>query len=206
MRDRPHPRGELLIGGPAVSQGYFRRPHLTAAVFSVDEKGDRWFRTGDIVALLPRNRIQIIDRKKDLVKLMNGKFVSLGKIETTLKACPLLEQMAVFSSLRHNYLVALLSVNETAIRQLAENTVEPLESLLESECVRMRVHGEFQEYARKAGLLPVETPQRLHLCTERWSPANGLLTASMKINREKIRTVYQRQIQAIFPKDTLGPV
>lgn len=84
---------------------------------------------------------------------MNGTFVSLGKIETTFKACPLLEQIAVFSSLRHNYLVALLSVNEVAIRKVTQNTQEPLETIVENESVRMGVYREFQSYAKKAGLL-----------------------------------------------------
>ena len=48
IRDKPHPRGEILIGGPNVTLGYFKNPGKTAEDFEVDRNGQRWFHTGDI--------------------------------------------------------------------------------------------------------------------------------------------------------------
>ena len=45
-----------------------------------DEDGKRWFKTGDIGQVTERGNICIIDRKKDLVKLQGGEYVSLGKV------------------------------------------------------------------------------------------------------------------------------
>ncbi len=39
----------------------------------------RWFRTGDIGEVHPDGVLKIIDRKKDLVKLQHGEYVSYGK-------------------------------------------------------------------------------------------------------------------------------
>ncbi len=40
----------------------------------------RWFRTGDIAELMPNGTLRIVDRRKDLVKLQLGEYVSLGKV------------------------------------------------------------------------------------------------------------------------------
>ena len=78
--DKPNPRGEVVLGGPTVATGYYKMPHQTEESFKVDEDGVRWFETGDIGVVLPNGALKIIDRKKDLTKLANGEFVSLGKV------------------------------------------------------------------------------------------------------------------------------
>jgi long-chain acyl-CoA synthetase len=81
------PRGEVLIGGPMVCMGYLVDPAKPDAEvmeknkkeFSTDAKGVRWFHTGDIGQITPDGQLQIIDRKKDLVKLQQGEYVALSK-------------------------------------------------------------------------------------------------------------------------------
>lgn len=51
-----------------------------SASFQVDETGMRWFYSGDIGRLHPDGCLEIIDRKKDIVKLQHGEYVSLGKV------------------------------------------------------------------------------------------------------------------------------
>lgn len=50
----------------------------------VDERGMRWFYTGDIGRFHPDGCLEIIDRKKDIVKLQHGEYVSLGKVHTQI--------------------------------------------------------------------------------------------------------------------------
>jgi len=47
-KNKPHPQGEIHVGGPNITQGYFKKPEKTAEDFYVDENGQRWFKTGDI--------------------------------------------------------------------------------------------------------------------------------------------------------------
>lgn len=49
-----------------------------------DESGMRWFHTGDIGTFHPDGVLEIVDRKKDIVKLQAGEYVSLGKVCTTI--------------------------------------------------------------------------------------------------------------------------
>ena len=78
--DKPNPRGEIVVGGDIISSGYYKMPTETEDAFKVDSNGTRWFESGDIGEVLPNGTLKIIDRKKDLTKLANGEYVSLGKV------------------------------------------------------------------------------------------------------------------------------
>ena len=78
--DKPNPRGEVVVGGDTVASGYYKLPDETNEAFYVDEEGTRWFKSGDIGEVLANGTLKIIDRKKDLNKLANGEYVSLGKV------------------------------------------------------------------------------------------------------------------------------
>ena len=98
-------RGELLIGGASVARGYFKNEEKTAEDF-YNEGGKRWFRTGDIAEMFEDGTVRIVDRKKDLVKLQLGEYVSLGKVEAQLKTHPLVENICVYGD---SYQVETLS-------------------------------------------------------------------------------------------------
>lgn len=80
VQDKPNPRGEILIGGDLITTGYFKRDELNKESFFVDSNGTRWFQTGDVGEILSSGLIKIIDRCKDLIKLQNGEYISLGKV------------------------------------------------------------------------------------------------------------------------------
>jgi len=75
--DKPYPRGEIYVGGENVVLGYYNNDSLTSQDFKVFN-GVRYFATGDIGEMI-NGDLKIIDRKKDLVKLSGGEFVSLSK-------------------------------------------------------------------------------------------------------------------------------
>ena len=81
-KDKPYPRGEILLGGDPTTSGYFEMPEETEEAYKVED-GTRWFYTGDIGEVDPISGLtKIIDRKKDLSKLGNGEYISLGKVST----------------------------------------------------------------------------------------------------------------------------
>ena len=88
VTDSPCPRGEIYIGGENVAAGYYNNEDKTKEEFYTDDEGRRWFKTGDIGQFETDGTMRIIDRKKDLVKLQFGEYVSLGKVEAVLKGCP----------------------------------------------------------------------------------------------------------------------
>ncbi|ROQ38367.1 long-chain acyl-CoA synthetase [Frondihabitans sp. PhB188] len=72
--------GELMIKGPQVFQGYWRRPDETAAVLP----GDGWFRTGDIVTLSDDGYVTIVDRIKELI-VTGGFNVAPSEVEDAVR-------------------------------------------------------------------------------------------------------------------------
>ena len=68
-----------MIGGSAIAKEYFKNAAKTEEDFFWED-GKRWFKSGDVGELDPSGRLRIIDRKKDLVKLQLGEYVSLGRL------------------------------------------------------------------------------------------------------------------------------
>jgi long-chain acyl-CoA synthetase len=71
--------GELIVRGPQVFSGYWRKPQESSEVF-VD--GD-WFRTGDIVTIDPDGFVRVVDRIKELI-ITGGFNVSPSEVEEVL--------------------------------------------------------------------------------------------------------------------------
>ncbi|MEU4570431.1 amino acid adenylation domain-containing protein [Micromonospora sp. NPDC023956] len=88
--------GELHVCGPNVAHGYLGRPALTAQRFVVDPTGhgDRMYRTGDRVRLLPDGRLDFLGRTDDQVK-HRGYRIELGEIEAALREHPAVPEAAV---------------------------------------------------------------------------------------------------------------
>lgn len=72
------PQGEIWIRGGSVTSGYLDLPEENKENFS----DDGWFKTGDIGEFNQRGELKIIDRKKNLVKTLNGEYIALEKVSS----------------------------------------------------------------------------------------------------------------------------
>ena len=87
----------MWLSGEPVAKGYYNMPDLTRESIVEDPAtGQRWFKTGDVGEFDEEGQLTIIDRKKDLVKLQLGEYVSLGKVEAQLKTHSLVENICVY--------------------------------------------------------------------------------------------------------------
>ena len=94
--------GEMLIRGANVMRGYYGHADLTSAVM---DKG--WFATGDVGYQDESGHLYITDRKKDLFKLSNGKYIAPQQIESLLKQSEFVNQVVVIGASR-KFPVALI--------------------------------------------------------------------------------------------------
>lgn len=204
--DKPNPRGEVVVAGDCITKGYFKRPEETAKAFYIDN-GVRAFRTGDIGEIDEQGCLKIIDRKKDLVKLRHGEYVSLAHVESVMKTHPLVENICVFGDSLRDRTVFILVPSPRALLALAETktartgtnpSLDNMSHLYTDGEVSRAVLRELQAHCRDCGLNKWETPAGVHLTADVWDPDSGLVTGAMKLRRTQIGERYREAIAGLY--------
>jgi long-chain acyl-CoA synthetase len=162
--------GELLVRGPNVFPGYFRREAASAEAFT----GDGWFRTGDQASIDERGNLQIVGRVKNVLVPSSGHNVAPEPLEQLLmERVPGVSQAVVIGHGRP-HLVALLA--GPCERSAALGAVE-------------RVNAELPHYRRI---------RKVHVHPEPLTVESGLLTANQKLRRQAIEAHFAREIDALY--------
>jgi len=202
VTDKPYPRGEVIIGGGNITAGYYKMPDKTAEDYFDDDAGMRWFRSGDIGQIESDGTLRIIDRKKDLVKLQFGEYVSLGKVESVLKNCPLVENVCIYGDSKRSYVVAIVCPDRAALARLADklgkDSKMDIDQLVADKDLVGAVLRELVQQGKKGHLQKFELPGALHLCVEGWTPDSGLVTAAFKLKRRPLQDFYQQHIDRMY--------
>lgn len=84
-------RGELLIRGASIIEGYWQRPDANAETFV-----DDWLRTGDVAYIDEEGYLYIVDRIKDLV-IRGGENIGCAEVEAGLLAHPQILEASVYA-------------------------------------------------------------------------------------------------------------
>jgi len=181
--DKPHPRGELLVKSETLIPGYFNRPELNDEIFDADG----FYRTGDIMAELGPDHLVYVDRRNNVLKLSQGEFVAVSRLEAIYAASPLVHQIYVYGSSERAYLLAVIVPTGDAVAahpDTADLTAAIAESL--------------QQVARKAELNSYEIPRALLLETQPFTIENGLLSGIAKLLRPKLKARYGEQLERLY--------
>ncbi|XP_016330390.1 long-chain-fatty-acid--CoA ligase 3-like [Sinocyclocheilus anshuiensis] len=198
--DKPNPRGEILIGGPNVTMGYYKNEQKNREDFFVDVNGQRWFCTGDIGEFHSDGCLKIIDRKKDLVKLQAGEYVSLGKVEAVLKNCPLIDNICAYANSEESYVIGFVVPNQKQLTALAEQ--KGIRGSWEEICNHAEMEKEvlciITDAAITGKLERFEIPKKIRLSAEPWTPETGLVTDAFKLKRKELKTHYQDDIERMY--------
>ncbi|KAL5204550.1 hypothetical protein ABZP36_009421 [Zizania latifolia] len=201
--DSPNPRGEIVIGGPNVTKGYFKNEAKTNEVYKDDERGMRWFYSGDIGRLHPDGCLEIIDRKKDIVKLQHGEYVSLGKVEAVLSVSPYVDNIMIHADPFHSYCVALVVVSRSELKDWASKqgiTYTDFLDLCQKQETVKEVLQSLTKAAKQARLEKFEIPAKIKLIEEPWTPESGLVTAALKLKREVIKKAHHDDLVQLYSK------
>uniref|UniRef100_A0A7N0RCK5 AMP-dependent synthetase/ligase domain-containing protein n=1 Tax=Kalanchoe fedtschenkoi TaxID=63787 RepID=A0A7N0RCK5_KALFE len=201
ITDSPMPRGEIVVGGPNVTAGYFKAEDKTHEVYKVDERGMRWFYTGDIGQFHPDGCLQVIDRKKDIVKLQHGEYISLGKVEAALASCNYVDNIMVYADPFNSYCVALIVPAHKELEKWAQEAgiqYENISRLCETAEAVSEVHRELSKVAKSARLDKFEIPAKIKLLPDPWTPESGLVTAALKLKREQIKAKFKDELQKLY--------
>ncbi|WP_280346302.1 carboxylic acid reductase [Nocardia neocaledoniensis] len=179
--DKPYPRGELLLKSTTMIAGYYRRPEVTAEVF--DEDG--FCRTGDVVAELAPDRLAYVDRRNNVLKLSQGEFVTISRLEAIFAGADLVRQIYVYGSSERAYLLAVVVPTEAAL-------AGPPDEL------RAAVAASLHRAAAVADLEPYEIPREFLIEPEPFTIANGLLSGVGKLLRPMLKQRYGARLDALY--------
>jgi long-chain acyl-CoA synthetase len=190
--------GEILVRGPGVMQAYHNLPEVTAETMT-----DGWLHTGDIGAVTDAGSLRITDRKKDLIKTSNGKYVAPQTIEARFKGiCPLASQIVVHGEGR-KYITALIDLDPDAVRTWAAQHglsdagyAELTGSPALTEAVSASVHQ------LNATLAPWETIKKFLVLDHHLAVEGGDLTPSLKVRRRVVEARYAGLLDSLYPPAT----
>ncbi|MFF1822791.1 carboxylic acid reductase [Kribbella sp. NPDC058245] len=175
--DTPHPRGELLVKTEYLFPGYYQRPDITAEV--IDAEG--YYHTGDIMARVGEDRYVYVDRRSNVLKLAQGEFVAVSRLEALFVASPLIRQIFVYGNSARSYLLAVVVPTQS--------DVPDLETALRAS---------IRQLADEAGLNAYEIPRDFIIETEPFSTDNGLLSGVRKLIRPKLKARYGDQLERLY--------
>jgi long-chain acyl-CoA synthetase len=186
--------GEILVKGPCVMQGYYRKPEETRSVLS----SEGWLSTGDIGKLDEEGYLIITDRKKELLKTAAGKFVAPAMIENLLKTSPFVSNAIIVGEQR-KFVSALIVPNVPLVQAKARKDGREFASpaqMISDAWVRDLFMGEVERLS--ASLAQYEKPKRFALLDQDFTFANGQLTYTLKLKRRVIEQTYADVIARLY--------
>ncbi|TGO25664.1 hypothetical protein BPAE_0075g00190 [Botrytis paeoniae] len=193
------PQGEIWIRGPSVMSEYYDNVVETAEALT----SDGWFKTEDIGEWDKNGHLKIIDRKKNLVKTMNGEYIALEKLESVYRSATVLANICIYASISETHPIAIVVPAEPALKKLAESIgVEGhgIGDLVHNESINREVLKQMQAVGKRAGLAGMEIIKGVVLADEEWTIVNKLVTATMKLNRKAIFERYEKDINVAYGK------
>jgi long-chain acyl-CoA synthetase len=186
--------GEILLRGPNVMRGYYGHPEETASVLSGE-----WFATGDVGHLDKQGRLYITDRKKDLFKLSNGKYVAPQQIESLMKQSEFVSQVVVVGAGRKQP-TALVVPEWEAVRQALSAAGEKFPA---NRAELARFPAAIKLVQRDVALLTRELAdyeriRRIALLPEEFTIDKGELTPTLKVKRRIIDQKFGSLIDELY--------
>jgi long-chain acyl-CoA synthetase len=186
--------GEILVRGPNIMTGYYGHPEATAAVMK-----DGWFATGDVGYQDDEGHLFLTDRKKDLFKLSNGKYIAPQQLESLLKQSEFVNQVVVIGSSR-KFPAALIVPDwedlKSALRAAGEDVsgthadisrLPAAVKLVQKDVTAITAHLADYERVRRIALLP-----------EEFSIEKGEMTPTLKVKRAVIDQKYGQLIDELY--------
>lgn len=189
-------KGTVLVKGPTVMKGYYKRDDLTAKV--IDKDG--WFDTGDIGLLTLGGELVLRGRIKDTIVLRGGENVEPLSIEMRLNNSRFIAQSMVVGQ-DQRFLAALIVPSEEEIVGYAQEQQIPYNTyseLLKTQEIKKLIDTEIQTaISAKNGFRLFEKVSRFAIL-EKPFVVGETLSAKQEIMRHKISQLYEKEITELF--------
>lgn len=193
--DKPCPRGEVCVRGPAVPSGYYKDPERTAEAWDADG----FFHTGDIGIRHEDGSFSIVDRKKNIVKTSQGEYIALERVESVLQGSKYVQKAWVYADSTQPYIVAVLVLDPPVVAEAFGKNVDELD-----DHTRKELQAEITSHCTQQSLNGLEIPKKMYFEPELWTPESSLVTPTLKLVRNKLRDHYQVVLQRLYASSAGG--
>ena len=186
--------GEILCRGHNVMLGYYKDAAMTRE--ALDDDG--WFHTGDIGHIIDDKVLVVTDRKKEIFKLSNGKFIAPQLIEGKFKQSGLIDNLMVVGE-NKKYASALVVPEFESLSKWADSRNVAFSNRDELICMpetQLHMQNEINQYNKMVS--DHERILRFRLVPDTWSPESGELSPTLKLKRKVINEKYQQLIENIY--------
>ncbi len=185
--------GEVLLKGPTITRGYYKRDAANAAAFDADG----YFHTGD-AGYLKNGELFLTDRIKDLFKTSNGKYIAPQMVESLILVDKYVDQVAVVADKR-KFVSALVVPEFRLVEEYARANGIAFESR-EDLCANPKVHAMMMERIQtlQQQLAHYEQVKRITLIAHHFSMESGELTNTLKMKRPVIYANFKDVIDKMY--------
>jgi len=202
--DKPYPRGELLVRSSSLFREYYRNEAETAK--AIDKDG--WFHTGDICLVDELGRFKIIDRKKNVLKLAQGEYISPERIENVYLAnIGWLATAYIHGDSHQSFLVGIFGVAPDTFAQFASKVLG--ESVEQTDLTKLAEVAQnpkvvkaalkvFDKVGRKNKFNSYERVRSVKLLIDPFTIENELLTPTLKLKRPQAAKKFRDHLDQMY--------
>lgn len=204
VTDKPRPRGELLLRGNSIFREYYKNEAETTKAL----EPDGWFHTGDIAEFDELGRIRIIDRKKNVLKLSQGEYISPERIENVYMGTSNLIAMAyVHGEGTQSSLVGIFGVDPVNFapfaskvlnKTIAPEDIAAIKEVAKDPRIVKAMVKHLDDIGRKHKFNGYERVRNCVLDVEPFSIENELLTPTLKLKRPQTARKYKADIDRMY--------
>ena len=191
------PRGELWCRGPNVIPGFYKLDDKNKETFTKDG----WMKTGDIIMVTPpENRVQVIDRAKNIFKLSQGEYIAPEKLESAYKeAHSTFAEVFVYGDSKKSSLIAIVNIVGDDIVKLAQefNINDSREELAQNKDLKNKIVELINNKAKKKNFSSLEMIKGILIETKDWKEMD-LVTNNFKIKRKEVEKEYKERIEELY--------
>ncbi|TEA16594.1 Long chain acyl-CoA synthetase 7 [Colletotrichum sidae] len=211
VTDKPFPRGEILLRGPSIFQEYYKNEEETKKTIDADG----WFHTGDIAEVDNMGRFKIVDRKKNVLKLSQGEYISPERIENVYLGSSNLVTMAyVHGDPAQSTLVAIFGIDPENFAPFASKILK--KTVDKTDLTALKVAGndpkvkkaflaELDKIGKKHKFNSYERVRNVHLAIDPFTIDNELLTPTLKLKRPQTAKAFRAQLDQMYEEINAEP-
>lgn len=195
-------RGEVWVRGANVGLGYYMMAEKTKEDF--DEEG--WFKTGDIGQFADDGSVQIVDRKKNLIKLKGGEYIAIENMEMCYNNSTFVDAatggVCCYGDGDMDRPVAVIQLNLGTVKNwMKDNGVtDEISKVKESKALYDTVLADMVKLHKEAGLGRNEKLVAIAFVSDPWTPENGCLTAANKLQRRAVKEKHEKVFDELIMK------